>query len=94
MIRMGLSTAWRMPEPEIRHTTGAQPSPMISCHVRTRERPADRPLDDLKEFSTTMASDINDLPATSPHGSDFGDMQKFLDFMRSERDTWHSNGTP
>jgi hypothetical protein len=31
----------------------------------------DRPLDDLKEFSTTMAADINDLPTTSPHGSDF-----------------------
>jgi hypothetical protein len=30
-----------------------------------------RPLDDLKRFSTTMTANINDLPATSPHGSDF-----------------------
>jgi hypothetical protein len=33
----------QLSESEIRHTTGGQPSPMISCHVRTRERPADRP---------------------------------------------------
>ena len=32
---------------------------------------ADRPLGDLNEFSTTMATNLNDLPATSPHGSDF-----------------------
>jgi hypothetical protein len=43
MIRMRLSTALRMPEPEIRHTTGAQPTRMIRFHVRTRESPADRP---------------------------------------------------
>ena len=43
MIRMGLSTALRMPEPEIRHTTSAQPTRMIKFHVRTRERPADGP---------------------------------------------------
>jgi hypothetical protein len=30
-------------ESVIRHTTGAQPSQMIRCHMRTRERPADRP---------------------------------------------------
>jgi hypothetical protein len=30
---------------------------------------ADRPLDGLKAFSTTIATDINDLPATSPHAS-------------------------
>jgi hypothetical protein len=35
------------------------------------ESPADRPLDDLKGFSTTMLSQINDLPTTSPHGRDF-----------------------
>jgi len=29
-----------------------------------------RPLYGLKVFSTTIASDINDLPAISPHGSD------------------------
>jgi hypothetical protein len=28
-----------------------------------------RPLTDLKESSTTIATDINDLPTTSPHGS-------------------------
>jgi len=43
MIRMGLSTTLRMPEPEIRHTTGAQPTRMIRFHVRTRESPADGP---------------------------------------------------
>jgi hypothetical protein len=32
-----------------------------------------RPLGELKEFLTTMVTDINDLPATSPHGSDFGE---------------------
>ena len=32
---------------------------------------ADRPLLALKGFSATMASHINDLPITSPHGSDF-----------------------
>ena len=37
-----------------------------------RARAIDRPLDDLKKFSTTIASNINDLPATRPHGSDFG----------------------
>lgn len=31
-----------------------------------------RPLDELTEFSTTIAGDINDLATTSPHGSDFG----------------------
>jgi len=34
------------------------------------------------EFSTRMTTDINDLPATSPHGSDFGDMRKFLGLHR------------
>jgi hypothetical protein len=29
----------------------------------------DRPLTDLKESSTTIATGINDLPTTSPHGS-------------------------
>lgn len=41
MIRMGLSTGLRMLEPEIRHTTSAQPTRMIRFHVRTRERPTD-----------------------------------------------------
>src|SRR6202008_2447784 len=43
MIRMRLGAALRLSEPEIRHTTGAQPSPMINCHVRTRDRSVDRP---------------------------------------------------
>jgi len=30
---------------------------------------ADRPLVDPRESSTTIATDINDLPTTSPHGS-------------------------
>ena len=33
-------------------------------------RMADRPLDGLKAFSTRIATNINDLPRTSPHGSD------------------------
>src|SRR5215469_17888359 len=40
---------------------------------------SNRPLDDLKEFSTTMVSDINDLPATSPHGSNFGQHVRILE---------------
>jgi hypothetical protein len=40
--------------------------------------PTDRPLDDLKEFSARIATDINDLPQTSPHGSDFGDHTEIL----------------
>ncbi len=39
---------------------------------------ADRPLLDLKEFSATVASNINDLPTTSPHGSDFGLPEQIL----------------
>jgi hypothetical protein len=31
-------------------------------------RPTNRPLYGLKAFSTTITTDINDLPATSPHG--------------------------
>jgi hypothetical protein len=44
----------------------------LSRNQRIQESFAYRQLDDLKEFSTTMAGDINDLPATSRHGSDFG----------------------
>ena len=32
----------------------------------------DRHFTGLRVFSTTIATDINDLPVTSPHGSDFG----------------------
>jgi hypothetical protein len=34
--------------------------------------PVNRPLYSLKAFSTTITTDINDLPVTSPHGSNFG----------------------
>ena len=39
-------------------------------HRLIGENVADRPLLDLKGFSATMARNINDLPTTSPHGSD------------------------
>jgi hypothetical protein len=42
-VTMGLGTALRMPEAEIRHTTGAQPTRMIRFDVRTRERAPDGP---------------------------------------------------
>jgi len=35
-------------------------------HLDNRDN---RPLDALEEFSTKIASDINDLPTTSPHGT-------------------------
>jgi len=38
---------------------------------RPQLKPDNRPLDDLKKFSTTIVTDINDLPTTSPHGVDF-----------------------
>jgi len=34
--------------------------------------PVNRPLCGLKALSTKIVTDINDLPTTSPHGSDFG----------------------
>jgi hypothetical protein len=40
----------------------------------------DRPLSGLKKFSTTIATDINDLPTTSPHGSYFDTLQKICEF--------------
>jgi hypothetical protein len=43
MIQMRLSTTLRMLEPEIRHTTGAQPTRMMKFHVRKRERTTDGP---------------------------------------------------
>src|ERR1035437_7563959 len=39
MIQADLSTALRMADPEIRHTTSAQPTRIIRFHVRMRERP-------------------------------------------------------
>lgn len=41
-----------------------------------------------------MSPDINDLPTTSLHGSDFTAMRKFLCLHRPEHDTRHSIGTP
>ncbi len=54
----------------------------------------DRHFTGLKVFSTTIATDINDLPVTSPHGSDFGAIRKLLKLHRFERSTRQSNGTP
>ena len=47
----------------------------------------DRPLGGLKEFSTTMVTDINDLPATSPHGSDFRHHTQILGLASLPSDT-------
>jgi hypothetical protein len=60
---------------------------------RTIKTLTDRPLDDLNRFSTTIAAKINDLPVTSPHGSDFNAVRKFSELHRFERSTRHSNGT-
>src|SRR5215467_13738595 len=46
-----------------------------------------RPLGGLKEFSTTMVTDINDLPATSPHGSDFRHHTQILGLASHPSDT-------
>jgi hypothetical protein len=46
-----------------------------------------RPLYGLKAFSTTIATDINDLPVTSPHGSDFGDHAQILGHARDPNTT-------
>jgi hypothetical protein len=37
---------------------------------------------------------INDLPATSPHGSDSNTLRELLELCRFERRAWHSNATP
>jgi hypothetical protein len=42
--------------------------------------PVNRPLGDLKEFSTTITNDINGLPTTSPHRSYSESMQVNLGF--------------
>jgi hypothetical protein len=57
-------------------------------------KPTKRPLYGLKAFSTTIATGINDLPVTSPHGSDSVAIRKFLELHRLERSMRHSNGTP
>jgi hypothetical protein len=51
---------------------------MIRFYIRARQSPTDRPLYGLKPFSNTIAIDTNDLPTTSPHGSDFGHELKIL----------------
>src|SRR5689334_8304246 len=51
-------------------------------------RMTDEMLDDLTKFSNTIATDISDLPATSPHGSDLDAIQKFLDLRVNE--TWQA----
>jgi hypothetical protein len=48
---------------------------------------ADRPLDDLKESPVTMATDINDLPAISPHGSDFRGHPQILGLAPDQKPT-------
>ncbi len=42
IIQTDVSAALRMQEPEIGHSTGAQPTRMIRFHVRTRKCPTDR----------------------------------------------------
>jgi hypothetical protein len=54
-------------------------------------KPVDRPLGEQKEFSTTMTIGINDLPATSPHGSYFERDAKNLGFATDPNAT---RGTP
>jgi hypothetical protein len=44
------------------------------------EQPAYLPLYGLKKFSTTIATHINGLPTTSPHGSNSDTMQKIREF--------------
>ena len=59
-----------------------------------KEHSADRPLYGLKRFSTTIAKHLNDLPITSPHGSDFDATRKLLKLHQFEWSTRHSDGTP
>lgn len=83
-------------------TPVAHPAPAISRRMHTsgpsrRRNPSpstDRPLYGLKRFSTTIAKHLNDLPITSPHGSDFDATRKLLKLHRFERSTRHSDGTP
>lgn len=37
---------------------------------------------------------INDLPTTSPHGSDSNTLRELLELYRFERRAWHSSATP
>jgi hypothetical protein len=47
----------------------------------------DQPLYGLKGFSTTIATDINDLPTTSPHGSDFKETSTNLELATDPNET-------
>ena len=58
--------------------------PEVNSSVR---RLYNLPLGDLKEFSTTMANNINDLPAISPHGSDFAHNEEILGLASDPRAT-------
>jgi hypothetical protein len=44
------------------------------------QKVSDRPLSGLKAFSITIATHINDLPTTSPHGSHSDSTQKIHEF--------------
>jgi hypothetical protein len=62
--------------------------------IRSNGWLVDRPFYGLKRFSTTIAKHLNDLPITSPHGSDFDATCKLLKLHQFERSTPHSEGTP
>ena len=68
---------------------------LMSCHLKPNLglKPPNRGFTGLKAFSITIATDINDLPETSPHGGDFSTIRKFLKLHRFEQSTRHSNGT-
>ena len=57
-------------------------------------KPTNRPLGGLKEFSTTIAIDINDLPATTRTEVTSDTMHKSKDLHLILTRTRHSNGTP
>jgi hypothetical protein len=63
MIQTEMSTAVRMPEPQIRRTTSAQPTRMIRFHVLPRERLTDRPSVDALSSGPRRLPDC--LPSTS-----------------------------
>src|SRR5712692_17666 len=58
----GPVSALRMPEPENRHTTSAQPIRMIRFHVPTRERPSDGPSVAQLAFSYSGSPSLGSEP--------------------------------
>ncbi len=62
--------------------------------ISRAERLFHHPLYGLKRSSTTIAKHLNDLPITSPHGSDFDATRKLLKLHQFERSARHSDGTP